>query len=398
MRIALYSVIFQVFSWLAHFIQSSRAENWLTTSFFWLQSLAWKSGIQLDVTGFAVIFYAVFWLVRIRGCFRRWRQPLLRGPEWFFSVHVRPGFYDGPGRRILHRYWMRMFIPFALDIPAAIAIFITGRILLLNWLIMALCAIIHINHVFSVDLAERQARHFAVAETERPVTSVTLSLQPRRLRDYTNSRFEWAIAVPSLLALAWLVGYYFSAPAHHSLRLVFFLPLYCLYMQLGMLYVKRLILAWRTPAPQSQAAEFLEAREKARKFYLLQCDLCRAMVTVQLVLWPFLMNSSEAARDGIIRNWFSAILLFALISGVWVEIKRKQLVKLSLRARSARLPDFLGEREIARWPVCYQPSAPMLMLRGAYGYSLNLANSLAYIGAAYLAGFIALFTLVHSGL
>lgn len=398
MRIALYTTIFQALFWLAHLLQAIRAENWATTFFFWLQSLAWETKLQLTVGESIVIMYLLFWLVRIRGCFRRWRQPLLRGPQWFFNVHVQPGFYDGAGRRILHRYWMRMFIPFALDIPAAIFIFLTGRLIMLNWLILALCALIHINHVFSVDLAERQARRFAVAEAERPVTSVALSLQPRRLRDYTNYKFEWAIAVPSLLALAWLTGYYFSAPAHHNIRLVYFVPLYCLYLQFGALYVKRIILAWRTPAPQSQAAEFFEAREKTRKFYLAQCDLCRAVIATQLVLWPFLMNSSDAARSRAFGNWFSAILLFALASAVWVEIKRKQLVRISLRAQPAALPDFLHEREIARWPVCYQPSAPMLMLKGAYGYSLNLANSLAHIGAAYLAGFIALFALLHSGL
>jgi hypothetical protein len=68
---------------------------------------------------FIVIFYVLFWVVRIKGCVRRGRQPLLRGPEWFFNVPVQPDFYAGAGRKILHRYWMRMFIPFAVDIPVA---------------------------------------------------------------------------------------------------------------------------------------------------------------------------------------------------------------------------------------------------------------------------------------
>ena len=54
-----------------------------------------------------------------------------------------------------------MFIPFAVDIPIAIAIFRSGRLVLLNWLILALAALIHLNHLFSVNLAERQARPFA---------------------------------------------------------------------------------------------------------------------------------------------------------------------------------------------------------------------------------------------
>src|SRR5258707_2845833 len=111
-----------------------------------------------------VIFYILFWVVRINGCIRRGRQPLLRGPEWFFNVPVRPDFYTGTGRRLLHRYWMRMFIPFAIDIPVATALFLSGQILGLRWLIIGLCAVIHINHAFSVDLAERQARPWAIPE------------------------------------------------------------------------------------------------------------------------------------------------------------------------------------------------------------------------------------------
>ena len=36
--------------------------------------------------------FAVNAVSRIKGIFRRWRQPLLRGPEWFFNVHVQEGF------------------------------------------------------------------------------------------------------------------------------------------------------------------------------------------------------------------------------------------------------------------------------------------------------------------
>jgi hypothetical protein len=88
--------------------------------------------------------------------------------------------------------------------------------------------------------------------------------------------------------------------------------------------------------------------------------------------------------------WLTAWMVIGLAGTVWVEIKRKQLVRLALRARPVRLPDFLHASEMARWPVCYQPEAPMLMLKGARGYSLNLANRLAQFSAAYLAGFAVL--------
>lgn len=82
------------------------------------------------------------------------------------------------------------------------------------------------------------------------------------------------------------------------------------------------------------------------------------------------------------------------VLSVWVEIKRKKLLTVTLRARPVKLPNLLGPSEAAMWPLCYQPSVPMLVLKGARGYSLNLANTLNQIGAAYLAGLVALIVLV----
>jgi len=353
--------------------------------------------MQAHMNEYVVIFYILFWIVRINGCIRRGRQPLLRGREWFFSVHVPPDFYTGAGRKLLHRYWMRMLIPFAVDIPLAIAIFRSGRLILLNWLIIGLCALIHINHSYNVDLAERQARPFAVPEAEQPVASVALSLTPRRVRDYTNRTVEWVLALSAVLAFAWLVRYYFAAPEHHNLRWVFGVPVLYLYFQLGILWVKRVVVAWRTPVPQQQADEHLEAREETRKLYLLMCDVYRLSAAAGILFWPVQISLTPATFDGVFRIWFAIWVVLSIIATVWVEIRRKQLVKMALRARPVKLPDFLHQSEIARWPVCYQPTAPMLMLKGARGYSLNLANMLTYLGAAYIAGLVALFALLRMG-
>jgi hypothetical protein len=351
----------------------------------------------MQINEFIVIFYIFFWVVRINGCVRRGRQPLLRGPEWFFNVHVQPGFYSGAGRRILHRYWMRMFIPFAVDIPVALAIFLSGHLLLLNWLIVGLCALIHINHSYSVDLAERQARPFAVPEAEQPVASMALSLKPRRLRDYTNRKVEWVLALVNMVAFAWLVRYYLAAPEHHNLRLVFGVPAFLLYLQAGMLFVKRVVVAWRTPVPQAQAAEHMEAREETRKYYLMVCDWNRTVAAAGILFWPVEMSASPASLSLLLSIWFAAWMVIAVVATVWVEMRRKQLVTVALRARPVKLPDFLHQSEMARWPVCYQPSAPMLVLKGAHGYSLNLANTLAHVGAAYMAGLVAVFALLRIG-
>jgi hypothetical protein len=349
----------------------------------------------LNIEQFTVIYYILFWVIRINGCARRGRQPQLRGPDWFFNIHVQPGFYTGAGQRILHRYWMRMFIPFAVDIPVAIAIFVSGHLFLLPVLMLGLCALIHINHLFSVNLAERQARPFALPEAEASVTSMMLSLTPRRLRDYSNRKVEWALALSSMIALAWLTRYYLAAPEHHNLRLVFGVPAFFLYFQLGWLYVKQVVVAWRTPVPQTQAAEHIEAREETRKHYLRVCDLNRALTSAAILFWPIQLSASPAGLNRLMGVWFAASLLISVVTTIWGEIKRKRLVTLALRARPVKMPDFLGQSNIGKWPVCYQPSMPMLILKGARGYSLNVANTLTRLGAAYLVGLVALFAVLQ---
>lgn len=101
--------------------------------------------------------------------------------------------------------------------------------------------------------------------------------------------------------------------------------------------------------------------------------------------------------DRLYKFWLAAWLVISVVGTVLVEINRKQLVKSALRAHPVKMPDFLHQSEIARWPVCYQPSAPMLILKGARGYSLNLANTLAHLGAAYIAGLVVLVVLLRMG-
>lgn len=346
---------------------------------------------------YLVAFYVLFWVIRIRGCIRRGHQPLLRGREWFFNVHVQPDFYNGAGKTLLHRYWMRILIPFALDIPIAMALFISKYLLYAPWLLIAQAIWIHINHVYSVDKAEREARPIAVLEDEQPVAEMALSLSPRRLQDYTNPKVEWALALANIVALALLFRYYFADPQHQNWRVVFGIPAFYLYLQVGMLFIKRVVLAWRTPVPQAQAAEHMEAREETRRYYLKMCDWNRALAAGGIVFWSIAVRKTPAEFDGVWRIWLAGWLVITVVGTVLVEIKRKQLVKVALRTRPVKMPDFLREREIARWPVCYQPSAPMLILKGARGYSLNLANTLAHLGAAYLAGMIVLIFFLRMG-
>ncbi len=335
-------------------------------------------------------------VARIRGCFRRWRQPLVRGPEWFFNVPVTSDFYAGAGGRILNRYRMRMFAPIAVEIPLAAAIFISGHLIYLYWLVIAASIAVHVNHLFSVDLAERQARKFAVSEADQPVSSVMLSLTPRRLRDYSNRTVERLIIFGTIGAIAWLVRYYLRAPAPHDIRGVFGVPALLIYYQLGFLLVKYGIVAWRTPIPRDQAEEHLQAREEARKLHLKALDWLRLFATVTLLFYSFTLSAPQQKRGFLTTIlWITTLAASALLT-VWQEVRRRAVLKTSLRARPMKMPDFL-HAENSSPLVCYQPGTPMLLIRGARGYSLNLANKLTQLGAAYLAGLIALLALVRMG-
>ena len=333
---------------------------------------------------------------RARGCFRRWQQPVLRGPEWFFNVRVQDGFYSGEGRKILQNYRLRMFSPVAIEMSLASAIFISGHLLYLAWLLLAASITVHANHLFNVDKAEREARQFAVPEAEQPVSSVMLSLSPRRLRDYTNRRTEKFIFLASAGVVAWLVRYYVQSPGHPGFRAVFGVPVLTLYWQLGGLLAKYGIVAWRTPIPQAQAEEHLEAREEARKLYLRLCDWMRMFFTANLVFWPVLLTSPVAMRQRLSTFSWIATLAITVVLGVWHEMERRRVLKTILRARPAKLPDFLHTGD-SGWLLCYQPTTPMLLVRSARGYSLNLANKLMHLGAAYVAGLIALFAFLRVG-
>jgi hypothetical protein len=327
---------------------------------------------MMDPNRAAVIYYVLFWLVRINGCIRRGRQPLRRGPEWFFNVRVPPGFYANAGRTLLHQFWLRMLLPFAVDIPIAIVIWRSGHLTLLDWLVIGLSALIHLNHAYSVDLAERQARSLGITNAEEPIASLACSLEPRRASDYAIPALEWALALATAAAVA---GLWYRDP-----RSLLGPPARLLYLQIGFVFAKRLIIAWRAPVPSVQAAEHMAAREMARRYYLRFCDCCRVTVAAELLYWVVRPVHQSPM-------WFAVWVAFGVAATVVGEIKRKQLLTIALRARPVRLPDLLGQSEIVRWPLCYQPAAPMLVLKGARGYSLNLGNRLAHVGAAYLAGF-----------
>lgn len=273
---------------------------------------------------YMVFCYLLFWVSRIRGVVRRAKQPHLRGGGWFFDVPVEANFYQGPGRMILRGYWLRMAIPCLLDIPAVIML-LTGHTSWLLWIILALVPAIHVNHLYNVNIAEWQASQFAKAEVARAVTSsVGLSLTPRRLKDYTSWPIEWMLGMGIVGAVMLLVHLYRAAPEQHNLRMVFLVPAFCLYLQLGILLVKEIVVAWRTPLPTTQTFEHMKAREATRRYYLLRCDWTRIAATAGIVFWAVSLSARKAEFEMLMRICLGVWFALTLAEAVWIEIRKKE--------------------------------------------------------------------------
>ena len=345
---------------------------------------------------FILLYYLVVWGgCRLRGAVRRWRQPLLLGREWFFNVPVEPTFYVGAGRRILLAYRLRMLGSFVIETPIAAALIVSGHVRVLVWLIVAMAISIHIIHVFSVDLAERQSQKLASSNTGYVSPAISLSLEPRRLANYSNRNMELGMALIIFAVVGWLIHYCLLTPAV-NLRLVISGPASFLYMHLGFLIAKVIVVQWRSPVPQHESDLHMKAREAARKMYLSVCDIGRCLNTLGLLFWPVVISARPNDVPRFTAVWLTMMVVLTIVVIVWQEVARDRVLRLSLQTRPVRLPDLLAANQTSRWPLCYEPSAPMLVLRGVHGYSLNLANSLVQFGAAYVSAFPILLVVLRS--
>lgn len=339
--------------------------------------------------------YAVFLVSRVNGCIRRGRQPLLRGRQWFFNVPVGMEFYRGSGARLLRGYWLRMLVPFAVELPVAAYLIASGRPSVLAWLILALCALIHLNHHYSVAFAVRQARRLASAEPQATSTIVAPVVR-RSLNEYSSRPAEWIVGLSIAIATGCLIHHYDTSPGRYDPRFVFGAPVLCLYVHIGLILLKRYVVHWSAPIPGAYTSEYFECVERTRRFYARMVDWCRIFFTVPILIWPAVLAVSASSAQLLLQVWFLSAMSWSIVLALWVEFQRKALVATALEAPPIVVPDPLNQSNLAPWPLCFQPAAPAMILKGARGNSLNFAHVNVAIGAAYLAGMSVLVVLLHS--
>ena len=341
------------------------------------------------------VLYGLNWASRVRGVFRRLKQQHLRGEGWFFDVAVEPGFYEGAGRTMLRGYQLRMAAPIVAEVAFWVTAVATGHLAWLFWAVIGMVPVIHLNHWYNVQMAERAARGYAAADEARPVARVGLSLTPRRLRDFTNYWVEAAISIGTVGAFLWL--WRLHEGGRFTGRQVFVMPALYLYLQLGFLLAKQVIVSWRAPVPMAQTAEHLEARNAMRRYYLWTCDCNRGVLMLGVCMIALSLSCPAAWRGALLKGWELLWVALCLALVVWTEIKRKQVAETGVKAKPVRMPDLSGRGERASWPVCFEPDVPMLVVVGERGYSVNLANTAAYLALAYAVGMVGLVMMARLG-
>jgi hypothetical protein len=313
----------------------------------------------------------------------RWKAPLLNGPGWFFSVEVPIGFEQNAGRGILTKYRMRIFLPLAIELPIAIAFFLTNHPIGMSSLVMVMTLLTRLAYYANRNSAEKKAGAFRIPGSYRPASAVCLSLEPRSLRDYTNLWMEAAIAASLVGSIASLTCAGIRAGDWHPQRGAWAVILFAIYVQLGLLLMKRSFVRARSAAPAQNAELYMKWRESLRRLSTAICDILRIFLVLPVfaVSVPFLFEGAAAIHRAVLE-----ISILAMLPLGWYEW-RTRLAHLKL-ARSAKPVELLVRPDTTSLDtvVCFRPSLPILLLKGPNGYALNLASAPARTAAAYLAG------------
>jgi hypothetical protein len=329
--------------------------------------------------------YILVVVLRIPRLKERWIAPLMRGPDWFFDVAVAPDFLKGPGASLLRYYRWRLFIPWGMEGAILASLWLTGRNSAVNvlLLIMGIALFTRFNYYAARIATENRTRRFERPDAQQPASNVVLSLEPRTLRSYTRWWAEAGIALALSTAAVWLA----FLPPSVAPRVrpgIINLLIVNVYLQAGLLLVKRGLIRSGGAAPADNVEQYLAWRESLRRFTTLTCDLMRFLITLQpLVALAFVTGGS--AR-------FIALPVFFAVAlagfGVGLRIRLAHL-KVARRTKPAKFP-LLPAAQQTRGMVGFWPSLPILLLRTANGYALNLASAPVQIAGLYFAGFAGL--------
>jgi hypothetical protein len=341
---------------------------------------------QDQLIALTYIFAAGLRIVRIR---ERWGAPLLRGPEWFFGVAVRPDFLNGAGAVMLRNYRWRLLLPWLIEIPILIGILLRAPHVYIIYMLLASALSTRLNYYAARNAAKRQARAFDTGGADESPSAIALSLQPRTLAAYTNPWLETIIVLAVSGSVVWFGWRYAFAQDWQALRRPMMYVVTGLYLQAGLLLLKRAIIRARSTAPADSADQYLAWRDSLRRLSTTICDHARLLLTTGPLVAEMQAGATRWAGSTLQAAALISLFGLSIVLALDEWRHRRRHLEIARRTKPVRFPVLPAIPDAASF-VCFRPESPVLLLSGARGYTLNLASAPARTASLYVAGYAAL--------
>ena len=365
-----------------------------------------------------IIGYALLFLLNAQMLSSWMVSPIAHREEAFFGLRVRPETLSGPGQHILHQYrvWLvTAFVGFeAINLFLPIYLHKLSYLLYLRSasnLLWPICAIA----LFGVF--QERVKVFEIVERKQRPAGVALSLQTRRLHDYTNVTFE--IINAGIFLTAFLIfSYNYPAlperlPTHISWRgvidgwapknfhTVFGGTIWLVYIQLGLMLLKSALVQSPRSLPLEQTEERLRYTEKSLRLVTNWLDWARGVwlfatigAIFNVLIWrhdglKLMANVVRVSTLGVVINIVSQVIFWSLVTlpTVYFIYRLYRLEREVKPVEWSKLPRPIDAEHfsLGGW-LYFNYDNPALIVKGPRVYTINLANKWVHLCAAYFIG------------
>jgi hypothetical protein len=176
-------------------------------------------------------------------------------------------------------------------------------------------------------------------------------------------------------------------------------PLFTLYLELGLLLTKRALAEWRVSVtPNVNPERFIEWQDAGRRYFIFLCDYVRINMIAFRLIWAALQawptgwsgrpRLAPLVAVGAIVVWLPATVALLRLSGRFVALARTLKSEMAgWRPAPARPPEGVFH---LRGRLCFEPEEPKVLVAGPRGLALNASSQKTRIYLAYLAGWPAM--------
>jgi uncharacterized membrane protein len=344
--------------------------------------------------GFDLLMLVVFMFV-----------PVMRGEDAFFGVRVSPEVYRNEGRRLLHRYWLWLFLIFIqIEVIGFLVSLYKGRTEFAQ--IAPRFLFVPCVMLFYV-LFYRQAKRLELVEEHQRFAS---SLKTRHLADYTNLALEIAIVILTIAPVLVLVYYYPQLPeriptgwnwkgepdewARKSYYAVFSVAAMLVYMQGLILIIKHGLLGVKMTLPAEHTETYLRLKEAALALTIRFMDWMRLLLCIMLgslatnIAFTAVEHLRFLSRVVMVAAWASGLLMAVAIA---FAVYRFYRIDRRLKAEVGRVY-VQRQRDAAHWYlgglIYFNREDPALWVEKlvGWGYTCNMGNKWVYAYITLMVG------------